>query len=100
MEYYIDIKMNGILPFAATWMDLEVNVLSEMSQSEKDKYSMISLRCWILKIKQTNNLRYSDDTNLMAQSEEELKRLLMKVKEESSKADLKLNIQKTKIHGK
>ena len=45
MDYYTDIKMNGILPFAATWMDLEVNVLSEMSQSEKDKYSMISLRC-------------------------------------------------------
>ena len=39
MEYYIDIKMNGILPFAATWMDLEVNMLSEMSQTEKDKYS-------------------------------------------------------------
>ena len=47
-----------------------------------------------------NNLRYADDATLMAESEEELKRLLMKVKEESSKADLKLNIQKTKIHGK
>ena len=45
----------------------------------------------------TNNLRYADDTNLMAESEEELKSLLMKVKEESEKADLKLNIQKTKI---
>ena len=44
-----------------------------------------------------NNLRYADDTNLMAESEEELKRLLMKVKEESEKVDLKLNIQKTKI---
>ena len=43
------------------------------------------------------NLRYADDTTLMAESEEELKRLLMKVKEESEKADLKLNIQKTKI---
>ena len=44
-----------------------------------------------------NNLRYADDTTLMAESEEELKSLLMKVKEETEKADLKLNIQKTKI---
>ena len=44
-----------------------------------------------------NNFRYTDDTTLMAESEEELKSLLMKVKEESEKADLKLNIQKTKI---
>ena len=45
----------------------------------------------------TNNLRYADDTTLMAESEEELKSLLMKVKEESEKVGLKLNIQKTKI---
>ena len=44
-----------------------------------------------------NNLRYADDTTLMAEGEEELKSLLMKVKEESGKVDLKLNIQKTKI---
>ena len=44
-----------------------------------------------------NNLRYADDTTLMAASEEELKRLLVKVKEESEKVGLKLNIQKTKI---
>ena len=44
-----------------------------------------------------NNLRYADDTTLMAESEEELKNLLMKVKEESGKVGLKLNIQKTKI---
>ena len=44
-----------------------------------------------------NNLRYADDTNLMAESEEELKSLLMKVKVESEKVGLKLNIQKTKI---
>ena len=44
-----------------------------------------------------NNLRYADDTTLMAESEEELKSLLMKVKEESEKLDLKLSIQKTKI---
>ena len=44
-----------------------------------------------------NNLRYADDTTLMAEREEELKSLIMKVKEESAKAGLKLNIQKTKI---
>ena len=51
-----------------------------------------------------NNLRYADDTTLMAESKEELKSLLMQVQEESEKAGLKLNIQKTKImpslHGK
>ena len=45
----------------------------------------------------SNNLRYADDTTLMAESEEELKSLLMKVKKESEKVGLKLNIQKTKI---
>ena len=43
MEYYSAIKMNEILPFAATWMDLEGIMLSELSQTEKDKYCMISL---------------------------------------------------------
>ena len=47
--------------------------------------------------KNINNLRYADDTTLMAEREEELKSLLMKVKEESEKAGLQLNIQKTKI---
>ena len=46
-----------------------------------------------------NNLRYADDTTLMAESREELKSLLMKVKEESEKVDLKLNIQKNKDYG-
>ena len=46
-----------------------------------------------------NNLRYADDTTFMAESKEELKSLLMKVKEESEKAGLKLNIQKNKDHG-
>ena len=46
-----------------------------------------------------NSLRYADDTTLMAESEEELKRLLMKVKEESEEAGLKVNIQKMKING-
>ena len=47
--------------------------------------------------KNINNFRYADDTTLMAESEEELKSLLMEVKEESEKVGLKLNIQKTKI---
>ena len=55
---------------------------------------------WILKAvarRNINNLRYADDTTLMAESEEELKSLLMRVKEKSEKVGLKLNIQKTKI---
>ena len=63
------------------------------------------MKCWLdesqagIKIasKSINNLRYADDTTLMAESEEELKSLLMKVNEESEKVGLKLNIQKTKI---
>ena len=42
MEYYSAIKKNEILPFAATWMDLEIIILSEVSQAEKDKYYMMS----------------------------------------------------------
>ena len=52
---------------------------------------------FIIKVIQANNLRYADDTTLMEESEEELKSFLMKVKEESAKVGLKLNIQKTKI---
>ena len=47
MEYYSAIKKNKIMPFAATWMDLEIIILSEVSQTEKDKYHMISLICGI-----------------------------------------------------
>ena len=54
MEYYSDIKKNEILPFAETWMDLEGIMLSEISQTEKDKYCMISLICGICKTKQIN----------------------------------------------
>ena len=43
MEYYSAIKKNEIMPFAAAWMDLEIIILSEISQKEKDKYHMISL---------------------------------------------------------
>ena len=59
----------------------------------KHKLESISINNW----RNINNLRYADDTTLMAESEEELKSLLMKVKKESEKAGLKLNIQKTKI---
>ena len=47
MEYYSAIKKNDIMPFAATWMDLEIIILSEVSQTEKEKYHMISLICEI-----------------------------------------------------
>ena len=63
------------------------------------------MKCWVneayagikIAVRNINNLRYVDDTTLMAESEEELKSLLMKVKEESEKVGLKLNIQKPKI---
>ena len=47
LEYYSPIKKNEIMPFAATWMDLEIIILSEVSQTDKDKYHMISLMCGI-----------------------------------------------------
>ena len=47
MEYYLVIKKNEILPFVATWMDLEIIILNQVSQTEKDKYHMISLTCGI-----------------------------------------------------
>ena len=62
MEYYSAIKKNEIMPFAATWMDLEIVILSEVSQIEKDKYHMISLICGILK-NDTNELIYKTETD-------------------------------------
>ena len=47
MDYYSAIKTNKIMPLAATWMEPEILILSEVSQKEKDKYHMISLRCGI-----------------------------------------------------
>ena len=47
MEYYSAIKKNKIMPFATTWMDLDTVILSEVSQTQKDKYHMISLICGI-----------------------------------------------------
>ena len=58
------------------------------------------MKCWAgikIAVRNINNLRYADDTTITAESEEGPRSLLMKVKEESEKADLKLNIQKTKI---
>ena len=54
MDYYSAVKKNEILPFAATWMELENNILSEVTQVEKEKYYMRSLTCGILKIIQMN----------------------------------------------
>ena len=54
MEYCSAIEKNEIMQFAATWMDLEIIVLSEVSQTEKDKYHMISLICGIKKMIQMN----------------------------------------------
>ena len=72
-----------------------MQALYQLSHQENIKKNV----CSQIKIagRNTNNLRYADDTILMAESEEELKSLLMKVKEESEKVGLKLNIQKTKI---
>ena len=67
-------------------------------RNEKGDIKQIVQKCGIkIAGRNINNLRYADDTTLMAESEEELKSLLMKVKEESEKVSLKLNIQKTKI---
>jgi len=54
VEYYSAIKKNKIMPFAATWMELETPILSELSQKEKDKYHMISLICGIQYTAQMN----------------------------------------------
>ena len=63
IEYYSAIKKNEIMPFAATCMDLEIIILSEVSQKEKDKYHMISLTCGILK-NDTNELIYKTNSRL------------------------------------
>ena len=84
-------------------MDLENNIISEISQTSKSEHIVrntgLDEAQARIKIagRNINNLRYADDTTLMAESEKELKSLLMKVKEESEKVGLKLNIQKTKI---
>ena len=59
MEYYSAIKMNKILPFAATWMNLERIIPSELSQTEKDKHCSISLVCGIVKNTKTSEYNQS-----------------------------------------
>ena len=54
MEYYLEVKRNEILPFATMWMELECIMLSEIRQSEKDKYHMTSFICGIQETKQMN----------------------------------------------
>ena len=61
MEYYSAIKKNKIMSSAATWMGLEIVILSEVSQTQKDKYHMISLICGIFKKKGTNELIYNTE---------------------------------------
>ena len=56
IEYYSAMKKNEIMPFAATWMDLKIIILSEVSQTEKDKYHMISLICGNFKKNDINEL--------------------------------------------
>ena len=54
MKYCLAIKKNEIMPFAATWMDLEIVIFSEVSQTEKNKYHMLSHTCGIFKMIQVN----------------------------------------------
>ena len=54
MEYYLAIRRNEIMSFAATWVDLEIIILSEVNHTQKDKYHMILLICGVLKKKGTN----------------------------------------------
>ena len=63
MEYYSAIKKNEIMSFAATWMDLDIIILSEVSQTEKDKCHMIALICGILLKNDTNELIYKTETD-------------------------------------
>ena len=67
MEYYSAIKKNEIMPFAATWMGLEITILSEVSQTEKDKHHMTSLiYMWNLKY-DTSELIYESETDSQTQ---------------------------------
>ena len=74
-----------------------ISIQADIKKQEKNQVNNLTLHLKQVAGRNINNLRYADDTTLMAGSEEELKSLLMKVKEESEKVGLKLNIQKTKI---
>ena len=81
-----------------SWLQSPSAVILEPKKTKSDTVSTISpYICHEVAGRNINNLRYADDTTLMAESEEELKSLLMKVKVESEKVGFKLNIQKTKI---
>ena len=72
-----------------------ITVCSDFEAQENKVYHCLHCFLIYINIDDINNLRYTDDTTLMAESEEELKSLLMKVKEEDEKSGLKLNIKKT-----
>ena len=74
-----------------------VTICNDFEAQENKVYHCFHCFLIYINIDDINNLRYTDDTIVMAESEEELKSLLMKIKEESEKAGLKLNVQKTKI---
>ena len=63
MEYYPAIKKNGIMPFAAAWTDLDNVILSEVSQTEKEKYRMTPPFMWNLKRNETNELTKETETH-------------------------------------
>ena len=69
MEYYSAIKKNEIMPFAASWMDLEIIILSEVSHKEKDKYHMISLICDISDLQNRNRLTDIENRLVVAKGE-------------------------------
>ena len=62
MEFYFALKRNEIFPFATTWTNLEAIMLSETSQTEKDKYCMVSLMCGFQKTKQVNKLNNTEQS--------------------------------------
>ena len=63
MEYYSSMKKNEIMPFIAAWMDLEGVILNEVSQTQKEKYGMTSLRQWNLKRNYTHEFPYRTETH-------------------------------------
>ena len=100
-----DMEQQTVSKLGKEYVTLLINLYAEyIMQNAKLDEAQAGIK---IARRNTNNLRYADDTTLMAESEEELKSFLMKVKEESEKADLKLNVQKQRswhlvpsLHGK
>ena len=94
-------EIPGLISFRMDWLDLLAvqGTLQSLLQNHSSKASILRSSAFFIKIagRNINNIRFADDITLMAESEEELKSFLMKVKEDSEKVGLKLNIQKTKI---